>query len=374
MEEHPILQQQQHMNGGAKTNIIHELGNDIDKAMETDVLLKEDLVLRYLELVIPEDKYLINLPYIHETGEKYIENWISGIYVDFVKSFQALVSKYASRKKYFVRSSKTAITVFKSETSASASASASATTKDNTDKHKVIEKIDKPIFMELKTVMHKGKEALQTQRAATKMQYEHLLTKPYLDEKDKNKFNKQREQFISTLNAFYAVQYYSNKINNQISTNVNVAIPIVVDDQKHLKHKPMPRINSVYINVGPTFIDNLFQQEGDKLELYNRIIEMQATMGLTQNLNLDLDTQTHDKTHDTDMAELQSLIKSYILYDTQNDIMKDLNKELKKLKEYKPIHWLVVPNSNDRPEFCKKSISFLFQNSPKSNNLSSHKK
>jgi len=325
-------------------NEYNKIGFDIDKAVETDVLLREDLVLRYLDLVTPEDKYLLNLPYIHETGENYINNWRTGIYIDYVQAFSNLISKYASRKKYYIRSSKTAITVFKSESSTNTSNSQH----DNNEKHKVIDKVDKPIFMELDNALFKGNDAMQTQRAATKMQYEHLLSKSYIDEKDKNKFNKQREQFISTLNAFYSVQYYSNKINNHMTTNISVPVPIVSNKQHHLKTTSTPRISSLYINVSPNFIDSLFQREGEKLELYNRIIELQSSM--------DLESKE-------DMAELTSLIKSYILYDTQNDTMKHLNKELKKLKEYKPIHWLIVANSTDRPDFCKKTIPFIFTKS-----------
>lgn len=348
-------------NGGVQesdnTNYTITKSDKIDDAIDTDILLKEDMVLQYLELIEPEDRYLLDLEKIQKTGEKYIDNLQGSIYPKYRDQLRNIVARYSNRKKYQIRATKTYIGVFKMD---GINTNAKKGEKDkqiaNIDS-KAIEKVEKPIFMDLESVLLKGRGATQSQRAGTRMQYNHLLSKTYLDEKDKVKFNKQREKYIATLNAYYSVQYYANKINKYIVTNKAVAVPVLVDYKQQNVKKALPRINSVYINLDPMFIESMFHEEGEKLELYNKIIELQSTL---------------DSNNKEAVKELNALIKTYITYDRINDTMKTINKKLKKLKEFKQENILVVDSTSDRPDFCKHSLSFTIYNksSSKLNNNS----
>lgn len=320
------------------SNTPPQLGG-VDKAMATDVLLKEDLIMKYLELIVPEDRFLLNLPFIHEKGEKYIDYWQNSVYPKYKDELRNLVSRYTNRRKYQIKAVSNAVHVIPV-------VSNKPEKKSKTETTKPIASIDKPVFMDINTVLHQGRNSLQSKRAAIKMQYEHLMSKHYLDEKDKARYTKQREVFLTHLNEFYAVQYYSNKINNFVIYNKNIAIPMVKYFNKTDVKQPVPRVDSVDINVNNELINQLFEQEGHKLDIYNQILEMQSRNDPEKDIN--------------------TLIKSYLQYDTTNDIMKSINSKLYKLKNYKNINWLVVPTKNDRPEFCKHAIPFFNNSSQKS--------
>lgn len=306
--------------------------NQIDQAMETDVLLKEDLIMQYLDLLIPEDRYLLNLPFIHEEGEKYIANWRETVFPEYKTQLRNLVSKYSNRRKYQIQAMKTKIAVV----SVGSGAVDKDTKSTGVESAKQIASIDKPVFMELDMVLRQGRSAVQSRRSAIRMQYEHLLSKPYLDEKDKARFLKQRESFIEHLNVFYAVQYYANKINQHVTHNKDIPVPVVVDYQQQGVKNPVPRVDSIDINIDAELIEKMYEQEGAKLEMYNHILDLQAK--------------------DTPVTEINAAIKEYLQYDETNDIMKSINTQIKKLKNRQSVNWLVVATAGDRPLFCKRSV------------------
>lgn len=327
--------------------------SSIDNTIEQDVLLKEDMITQYLALLSPEDRFFLNLPYIHKEGEKYIANIREKVYPEYKEQLRNLVSRYSNRRKYQIRATKNAVIAISTDNNIKAkqtksSSDTSTNTSNDTNNAKPLASIDKPVFMLLDDVLKKGRSAVQSRRSAIKMQYEHLLSKPYLDEKDKAKFMKQRELFIETLNAFYTVQYYSNKINSQITNDKNVSIPIVVDYQQQEVKNPVPRIDSVDINVNHNLIEQMYEQEGTKLDMYNSILELQA--------------------NNASKKEINNAVKEYIQYDSHNETMKSINNKIKKLKNRKPVNLLIVETRQDRPIFCKKHIP---KSSSSKNNSSS---
>lgn len=316
-------------------------GKSIDTAMNNDVLLKEDLIMKYLELIVAEDRHLLNLPYIHETGEEYIRNWRETVFPEYKTQLRNLVSKYSNRRKYQIRAVKNKVIAVLTTTNREDGMddkdrkdSKSGRAKITEDK--AIASIDKPVFMNLEHVMRQGHNALQSRRSAIRMQYDHLLSKQYLDEKDKSRFMKQRDAFIETLNAYYAVQYYANKINHHITYNKDVPVPIVIDYQQQGVKNPVPRVGSVDINVNTELIEKMYEQEGAKLDMYNYILELQAS--------------------NSSKKELDTAVREYLQYDETNDIMKDINKQVQKLKNRQEVNWLVVSSYGNRPVFCKRNV------------------
>lgn len=319
---------------------------DIDRAMDTDVLLKEDMIMRYLDLVMPEDRHLLNLPYIHEKGEEYIQNWRTTVLPPYKEQLRNLVSKYSNRRKYQIRALKTkVIAIAYTPSMEGDSSTGSSDSKSdrrgirtivNADESKPLASIDKPVFMDLDRVLLQGRNMLQSRRSAIRMQYEHLMSKSYLDEKDKVRFMKQREAYIETLNSYYAVQYYSNKINDHVTYNKDISVPIVQYYQQQDVKNPVPRVDSVDINIDAELIGKMYEQEGAKLDMYNHILELQAT--------------------DAPRKELDAAVREYLQYDETNDVMKGINKQIKKLKNRHPVAWLVVATAADRPEFCKRHV------------------
>jgi hypothetical protein len=275
----------------------------------------ENMVLKYIKLLTPEDKYLLDFQKIYDTGNLYISNYKSELYQEYKNMFKIFMSKYYNPKKYKVTSDNQKLTAYRRNN-------------DGTYEDTPVNTLEKYHFLNSGDIVKNSYKALAQMRNRLTHEYNNILKQPYVDIAIKSKFIKRRDYMIKLLNEYYTISYYHNKINNIITANENIVLSRSSEYYSESRNELLPRLEPSTINVAPEIITLLNENSSQKLELYNQI---KALM-----------------TSNTDKSEIKKAIANYIKFDSNNE---QLNSKIQRKLNKITIDTLVVFPGQDLPEF-----------------------
>ena len=311
------------------TDLSEEIESKINEEEEIDIV--EEKVLKYIEYLDDNDKFFISFENILKKGDEYVKYYKSDTYMEYKNKLRLLLNNYNNKKKYKIKSLKDKITV-------------QSVNKGNIDK-KIIHQLNKPKIYNVDTYLQNLKNNCNQIRLELKNEYNYLLEHKNLDITMKNNFVKKRTNFCNKLNKYYSILYYFNKINN-FKTDNKVINLTNIDYQINDKGILNPRVKVVNINMNQDDLNDLYQNESNKLELFNKVKEM---------------IQNNDKNY-------KNIIKEYLLYDKTNQ--KSLLKKINLKKNKNIITNLILPLnvSLDENILNDNSLNNLSNNSLSNNN------
>ena len=289
-----------------------------DQLGPSDAEQVEDMVMLYIKLLDPADKYFLQYQTIYDNGEQYIAYLKSPEYLQYRKAKRTFDVKYSNNKKFSVMVVKKKITAFTRDKSGQPGSQ--------------IDSLTRPTYINIVDVLEKTHKSLKQTRIKLDNVYGRLLDKPFISQQAKATFIKNRESLITKLNEFYALQYYYQKINGLNQTNTLVTLPKVFNYYSENAQELQPRIITKEVSISQ---DDIMQQRANatnKLELYNKI-----KAGML------------DSKRDAPMSkELKDLVQSYITFDESNS--KELDSLIDKKKKHIQLEYLVVPPGLEMPD------------------------
>ncbi len=284
----------------------------------------ESKVLKYVKLVSPEDKHLLDFKSIYETGNLYISNYRSEEYTEYKNTFRVFMGKYYNPKKYRITCNQSRLAAYRRN-------------KDGTFEDKPTEEIRKLRFLNAETILADAYKALGQQRNRLASEYKHIMSKPFVEFTVKAKFVKSREYLIKLLNEYYTVQYYYNKINNIIVANREITLSRPSEYFSESQNELIPRLAIAAVNLDTDSISTLNEAAAAKLDLYNRI----------KALNNSKEAQSP-----TGKKELKALITEYLNFDKNNN--QELQAKIKRKLNRKVIKEVVILDGQELPEFANR--------------------
>lgn len=321
------------------SNLSEEIESKINEDEEIDIT--EEKVLKYIEYLDENDKFFISFEDILKKGDEYVKYYKLDTFMEYKNKLRILLNNYSNKKKYKIQSLQNKITVQK------------IVKKGIVDK-KIIHQLNKPKIYNIDTYLYNLKNNCNQIRLELKNEYNYLIEHKNLDITMKNNFIKKRTNFCNKLNKYYSFLYYFNKINN-FKTDNKIINLTNIDYQINEKGNLNPRVGLVNINMNQDDLNVFYQNESNKLELYNKVKEM---------------IQSNDKNY-------KNIIKEYLYYDKNNQ--KSLLKKINVKKNKNIINTLILPsNINISSEALNNSLSNnIFNNSlnnspPNSNSLNNN--
>lgn len=246
-------------------------------------------------LLEDSDKKLINIETVESEVEKMLNNYKSKEYADY-NSILNKLPKIFGKKSFGIEFKKESIKVYK--------------IKKDGDKE-LIHNIIKPIIKDIIDFKHSIHEINHT-REKLKKEYLEYITEDNVSLSDKNKFTKDKNNFINLLETYYINKNYYMIINNLLGSEnfQNISIS---------NYLPFLNTNGEYDNklffsqykINPEVIEEINQNKIKSLDNFNNI-----------KVNMELN---NDK-------ELQSIIKSY-LNKEDKEINKKINQVVKEQNE-----------------------------------------
>ena len=299
-----------------------ETSSSPDGSLAQDTL--ETKVLKYVKLVSPEDKYLLDFKSIYETGNLYISNYRSEEYTEYKNTFRVFMGKYYNPKKFRITCNHTRLAAYRRN-------------KEGTFEDKPTEEIRKLRFLNAETILTDAYKALGQQRNRLASEYKHIMSKPFVDYSVKTKFVKSRAYLIKLLNEYYTIQYYYNKINNIVIANKEITLSRASEYFSQTQNELIPRLAMATVNLDTDSISTLNEAAAAKLDLYNRIRALNGTN----------DAQTANG-----KKELKSLITEYLNFDKNNN--QELQAKIKRKLNRKVIKEVVILEGQELPEFANR--------------------
>ena len=312
------------------SNLSEEIESKINEDEEIDIT--EEKVLKYIEYLDENDKFFISFEDILQKGDEYVKYYKSETFMEYKNKLRILMNNYNNKKKYKIRSLKDKITV-------------QSVNKGIIDK-KIIHQLSKPKIYNIDTYLCNLKNNCNQIRLELKNEYNYLIEHKNLDITMKNNFIKKRTNFCNKLNKYYSFLYYFNKINN-FKTDNKIINLTNIDYQINEKGNLNPRIGVVNINMNQDDLNVFYQNESNKLELYNKVKEM---------------IQSNDKNY-------KNIIKEYLYYDKNNQ--KSLLKKINLKKNKNIITTLILPSNINSDAFNNNLSNNSFKNSL-NNNSTNH--
>lgn len=312
------------------SKLSEEIESKINEDEEIDIT--EEKVLKYIEYLDENDKFFISFEDILQKGDKYVKYYKSETFMEYKNKLRILMNNYNNKKKYKIRSLKDKITV-------------QSVNKGVIDK-KIIHQLSKPKIYNIDTYLYNLKNNCNQIRLELKNEYNYLIEHKNLDITMKNNFIKKRTNFCNKLNKYYSFLYYFNKINN-FKTDNKIINLTKINYQINEKGNLNPRVGVVNINMNQDDLNVFYQNESNKLELYNKVKEM---------------IQSNDKNY-------KNIIKEYLYYDKNNQ--KSLLKKINLKKNKNIITTLILPsNINISSDALNNNLSNnSFKNSLNNNSI-----
>ena len=287
-----------------ESKLSEEIESKINEDEEIDIV--EEKVLQYIEYLDENDKFFISFGHILEKGDEYVKYYKSENFMEYKNKLRILMNNYNNKKKYKINSLKDKFTV--------QSVNKGIINKKN------IHQLNKPKIYNIDTYLYNLKNHCNQLRLELKNEYNYLTNHKNLDIVMKNKFIKKRTNFSNKLNKYYSLLYYYNKINNFKTDNKTINLTNI-DYQVNEKGILNPRVKGVNINMNQDDLKIFYQNESNKLELYNKVKEM---------------IQSNDKNY-------KNIIKEYLYYDKNNQ--KSLLKKINLKKNKNIITTLILPSN-----------------------------
>ncbi len=284
----------------------------------------ESKVLKYVKLVSPEDKYLLDFKSIYDTGNLYISNYRSEEYTEYKNTFRVFMGKYYNPKKFRITCNQSKLAAYRRN-------------KDATFEATPTEEIKKLQFLNAETILADSYKALGQQRTRLASEYKYIIGKPFVEFEVKSKFVKSRDYLIKLLNEYYTVQYYYNKINNIIVSNKEITLSRPSEYFSQTQNELIPRLVIATVNLDTDSISILNVAAATKLDLYNRIKMLNGTK--------DVLTPSGKK-------EFKSLITEYLHFDKNNN--QELQAKIKRKLNRKVIKEVVILEGQELPEFANR--------------------
>lgn len=260
----------------------------------------EQRTLKFIKLHNPNDRFFINWNNIFTLGELYYSNYTSEEYRAYCNKLKLLTSKYYNPKKYIINFGNKKISVYQKP----------STTKPNDtqlpekslDNQQPLDTLDKPIFINSKNELNNGYQKISQMRTNLEHTYKFLSAQPYVEPSDKKKMVKLRNKFIRELNAYYTHMYYFNRINNFVMTETEITLPQITMTYSEVNNEMLPRIDKVKIRLADDIINQKYNNEAAKLELY-----LAVKQKIQEQQNNPKDKKLND--------ELKALMKEYLEFD-----------------------------------------------------------
>lgn len=275
--------------------LVAQLSNDNSNKELLGLATDEQRVLKFIKLHNPNDRFFINWNNIYTLGELYYSNYSSDEYRAYMTKLKLLTAKYYNPKKYYIQFDNQQIRAY-----------AKSTHNKNTDdaqaEPKPLDVLDKPVFLDSQNeVMNKYTIISQTRRQLEHT-YKFLTNMPYVEPTDKKKFVKLRNKFTRDINAYYTHMYYFNRINNYVMTEKEITLPQMTMIYSEISNEMLPRIDKVKIRLADGLINQKYNNEAAKLELY---------LAVKQKIQEQSSNPKDKKLND----ELAALMKEYLEFD-----------------------------------------------------------
>ncbi len=260
----------------------------------------EQRTLKFIKLHNPNDRFFINWTNIFKLGELYYSNYMSEEYRAYNNKLKLLTSKYYNPKKYIIKFGNKNISVYNKPSPTKSSDIQQLD--NNLDDIKPLDTLDKPVFINSKNELDIGYTKISQMRTNLEHTYTFLLNQPYVEPSDKKKMAKQRNKFIREINAYYTHMYYFNRINNFVMTETELTLPHITMSYSELNNEMLPRIDKVKIRLADDIINQKYNNEAAKLELY-----LAVKQKIQEQQNNPKDKKLND--------ELRALMKEYLEFD-----------------------------------------------------------
>jgi len=260
----------------------------------------EQRTLKFIKLHNPNDRFFINWTNIFKLGELYYSNYMSEEYRAYNNKLKLLTSKYYNPKKYIIKFGNKNISVYNKPSPTKSSDIQQLD--NNLDDLKPLDTLDKPVFINSKNELDIGYTKISQMRTNLEHTYTFLLNQPYVEPSDKKKMAKQRNKFIREINAYYTHMYYFNRINNFVMTETELTLPHITMSYSELNNEMLPRIDKVKIRLADDIINQKYNNEAAKLELY-----LAVKQKIQEQQNNPKDKKLND--------ELRALMKEYLEFD-----------------------------------------------------------
>lgn len=260
----------------------------------------EQRALKFIKLHNPNDRFFINWTNVFKLGELYYSNYTSEAYRAYNTKLKLLTSKYYNPKKYIIVFGNQKISVYNKP--AATKTNDTKHTENNLDEQQPLDTLDKPIFLNSEHELNNGYKNISQMRISLQNTYNFLLNQPYVEPSDKKKMVKLRNKFIREINSYYTHMYYFNRINNFVMTETEITLPQITMAYSEINNEMLPRIDKVKIRLAEDIINQKYNNEAAKLELY-----LVVKQKIQEQQNNPKDKKIND--------ELKSLMKEYLEFD-----------------------------------------------------------
>jgi hypothetical protein len=268
-----------------------------------------------IDYLVNDDEKLIDVEKIKIQVDKYIDNYNSEIMKKYKNTFNKLYQKY-SNKKYKIQ-----ILPLKDKYN-----STKIIVTKNDKKETIVTEITKPhyLYYDEDANLYKLKNKISNERAELLYKYKLLVSQLNVSTEDKDKFEKERKDFITILEEYYTYTLYHKKINTiTLNNKTNLIIQSSYFIEKEDKSTSVLSGDTYLIDN--TIIENINTYNIDKLTKYNNLM-----------LQLTGKNQKEIK-QDTKLIEE---IKLYLDTNQKKELMKNLEMNKKQQEEY--VNYIVV--------------------------------
>jgi hypothetical protein len=301
----------------AETNTTNE--TDTNQSMNTTTTIytnPNNVDIEYnIDYLVNDDEKLIDVEKIKIQVDKYIDNYNSEIMKKYKNTFNKLYQKY-SNKKYKIQ-----ILPLKDKYN-----STKIIVTKNDKKETIVTEITKPhyLYYDEDANLYKLKNKISNERAELLYKYKLLVSQLNVSTEDKDKFEKERKDFITILEEYYTYTLYHKKINTiTLNNKTNLIIQSSYFIEKEDKSTSVLSGDTYLIDN--TIIENINTYNIDKLTKYNNLM-----------LQLTGKNQKEIK-QDTKLIEE---IKLYLDTNQKKELMKNLEMNKKQQEEY--VNYIVV--------------------------------
>ena len=215
-----------------------------------------------IDYLVDDDEKLIDVEKIKIQVDKYIDNYNSEIMKKYKNTFNKLYQKY-SNKKYKIQ-----ILPLKDKYN-----SIKIIITKNDKKETIITELTKPhyLYYDEDANLYKLKNKISNERAELLYKYKLLVSQLNVSTEDKDKFEKERKDFITLLEEYYTYTLYHKKINTiTLNNKTNLIIQSSYFIEKEDKSTSVLSGDTYLIDN--TIIENINTYNIDKLTQYNNII------------------------------------------------------------------------------------------------------
>ena len=329
-----------------KTTETHETQDThetVIKDMNTDLTTGGAQILYNLDsldYLVSGDKDLINLNNVHNTVDKYINNYYSDTIKIYKQSFKKLYQKY-SNKHFTINNIGTVITVI-TNTIEKDHYKDKDHHKDKDDKYKknikhikksnkittpkqvkpnIIYQLNKPIYLFYNdnNNLQLLKRQISNNRVDLQLLYQKLINKVNVEIEEKKHFEKQRAQFIELLEEYYTYTLYHKKINKiSLLNKTNIIL-----QSHHDLYTEYKLLESGLYYIDKSNIELINNFNTNKLNEYNKLI---TSMHDIKDFKDYKDIKTN-KTH-------INTIKTYINNSELDKIYESINEQKTQQTEY----------------------------------------